>query len=890
MNNKFNYFSKILYVFLVIFCFSHINVYAEEQTIDRTQDLCSGSPKIPENQHLVQKISNSCLNYMCNNQLDTRYKANVDLVSGSYKISLEATAENAGEKREHSKVKFYLVDQNNNITNYVLSVGSPLFVPSNFSSSSDEMVLKFVIDPNNRPSECSAEDLAVPLSDGDVGSKLYLEIFYEEYADIISDPNFTPSFPPVSNTGQQVDCSNANGLFEQAFCKVKNDASTKKFTFDNGAQHTTTESFTCNSDKVFTSSQLSTSYYQPENTKYLYATGVNKLNFGTYKYHYYGPNNPKNGDTVSCKIKCEEAVEVEYGAPVASKAGLCFEYKVKVTSRVSCHMTEAPKEPKVKGVCTPAPKCTGTNSNGNSYVVTEGGPNDEFDDCIMSCDGGKYTASCSNKCYNKVYGDTLQLNYRTSKNYNVQNRITDANSCTTGNISSIQDAIDCNNLVYHGYYDYSGDTISWNKFDSQYAARWYFVSGYGGDWSGCRKTSRKDYDPIDGFCRRKKRGGSYCNDYCRWRKDCVGNDKYLNPYFAEADYVENKRIYDEAVSACQAAVRCSSNQATFTISVNYKNQSNSVQTIEFPYNVNPNNNSLNTLSSSSRDFDSFKNSSDYSKSPILQYSGCYGQSDTVKNLYFTEWGFPDSYINRKTGEISYNSQVVSHGGWSSVKSKFCVPFDAQDVNVKWWHYYYNKLGLNSCWGNKNGMTSYTPIDYNITASVKDFGYFGWDLQVKCFYALNNSGNNICKSSTTKDPDVKYVIPSRDAGFNWTSDAQNTELSNYKVSPESYARKVQNDGYSIYSENELDYYFDLDVETLRKLNDQNIKLFDGGKSHLSSETKLFHYKSDLIRSSNNGLNSDNWIFPDSNSRTTNNDLSSCKELVCNNIKNGGGNCE
>ena len=114
MNNKFNYFSKILYVFLVIFCFSCINVYAEEQEIDRTEDLCSGSPKLPENQHLVQQISNSCLNYMCNNQLETRYTANVELVSGEYKITLDATAEKASEKSEHSKVKFYLVDQNNN--------------------------------------------------------------------------------------------------------------------------------------------------------------------------------------------------------------------------------------------------------------------------------------------------------------------------------------------------------------------------------------------------------------------------------------------------------------------------------------------------------------------------------------------------------------------------------------------------------------------------------------------------------------------------------------------------------------------------------------------------------------------------------------------------------
>ena len=34
------------------------------------------------------------------------------------------------------------------------------------------------------------------------------------------------------------------------------------------------------------------------------------------------------------------------------------------------------------------------------------GPNDDFDACVNSCDGGKYTQSCINSCYESVYGST----------------------------------------------------------------------------------------------------------------------------------------------------------------------------------------------------------------------------------------------------------------------------------------------------------------------------------------------------------------------------------------------------------------------------------------------------------------------------------------------------
>ena len=157
---------------------------------------------------------------------------------------------------------------------------------------------------------------------------------------------------------------------------------------------------------------LSDLYYQ--NREYLY--GISTENFPTskdkdsYQYFYnYNPLESTPGEKISCKRTCEEGVVVEYGPPIASKAGLCFEYKIRVTSAVRCYSDLSSIKPPEKSttVCTPGPTCTGVGSNG-AYSVTEGGPSKKYDKCIKSCDGGKYTKSCSKKCYKKVYGSSTK--------------------------------------------------------------------------------------------------------------------------------------------------------------------------------------------------------------------------------------------------------------------------------------------------------------------------------------------------------------------------------------------------------------------------------------------------------------------------------------------------
>ena len=71
-----------------------------------------------------------------------------------------------------------------------------------------------------------------------------------------------------------------------------------------------------------------------------------------------------------------------------------------------------------------------------------------------------------------------------------------------------------------------------------------------------------------------------------------------------------------------------------------------------------------------------------------------------------------------------------NNAWHVQKDKFCVPLDAKSVNTTWWQW--SQVNKN-CYTGDIGDT----IDYNIHASTTDFGYFGWNFDFECFYALRN---------------------------------------------------------------------------------------------------------------------------------------------------------
>lgn len=586
------------------------------------------------------------------------------------------------------------------------------------------------------------------------------------------------------------------------------------------------------------------------NKKYLYDSEEHTINNYTYKYHF-NPDGAVKTETVSCKVKCEEGVVVEYGPPVASKAGLCFQYKIKVTSNVRCYMSEQPPKPQQYNTCTPAPLCV--TKSGTGY--RQGGPNEDYDSCVKECDGGKYSKKCTKKCYKKVYGSTTTTKTSTSNRAYSTTKLSDSDfSLAT-----------CQAMNGGGCYQRVDGQIYWKSTNNS-EGRWYAISG----WHNTARGRSGEYEVFDnGIYRHVYSNGQICQDSCSWT-GCDG-DVYLNPGFADKDWKNNMETYADLLRDCQAATSCSESTATFAIKVNYSTEDSGSdgKWIYFPYSTKNDKNSKDQLPSvGSKNTTTTVNNKN---STILSYDGCYQDNDEKGKFYQAEWSFPGSWINNKTGEISYVDKSGSKG-WRTMPNKFCVPLDAKNVNTKWWNYFYSKVlsGTNSSFKDYQkecfGESSSTGVDkYNIVGDTTKFGKFNWNVTVSCFYALNGGNktdSNTCTNtskSRVRSVDLENLFPAKDGsksdvngvgrkpGFNWSSYAstKNVAESGMAVDPSLYLTDVQNLGYTVYANDYLDYEFDLSpsdlkqLRTITKESNHNYTSYSGTSS-VSKKTGVTRY--------------------------------------------------
>ena len=421
-----------------------------------------------------------------------------------------------------------------------------------------------------------------------------------------------------------------------------------------------------------------------------------------------------------------------------------------------------------------------------------------------------------------------------------------------------------------GCYVWDDNKIKW-KAGTSARGRWYNVKNY--HWE------RGYYADSNGIKRRRRADGTSCQDVCWWEGCKKG--QYLNPKTHSSDVKANNAKYKAAVTECKAAASCTTKTAEFTISVNYKTKDKNgaikVNKIEFPYNeTNPSETKKDKLTSLGSGVESISNTSEYDNTTILQYAGCYKDA-AIKRIYMTEWSFPGTWINNKTGEITYENKDKSTG-WYNAEDKFCVPLNALSVNTKWWEWH--RLN-NRCYTEAQVLAD---LDYNINASTKDFGYFGWNFNISCFYALRNEeckidDNGCCKKDCDGDdcdsiivePSENYTIRSvdtsnlfpnsgdhipeenerkREIGFNWTSAATIPSYKNpdYAVNPEELIEKIEEKSSSLYSNDNLDYQFILsptDLNTIRKYN-QKYKFGTWNGTTSISNSGVAIYKSDLFK--------------------------------------------
>ncbi len=656
---------------------------------------------------------------------------------------------------------------------------------------------------------------------------------------------------------------------------------------------------------VLTEKEISEGY---RNATYYEASFDRTLVMDQYKYrHKLDPYSPYTYEpALSCVINCTEVVKTAYMPPVASKAGFCFDYKIKVESMVSCQVKTPPSPPDQRGYsyCYPSPACHHIREDGSDDVYTSAGPTEDFDECIQDCDGGKYSQKCSKKCYNKVYGKYIKSK---SSKLSVKNSANALKLSNTQAQNQIQALNDCVNRSSNGCYYRSGGGVYFkpkskgkvNGIQQWMAGTYYIKRGAGTNHA---KWNYKDYvvSRDDGFFRKIFDSGSICGAVCEWIEgDCEG--MYLNEEsgYAEADWEANVETYEAAKAECNAGATCSKRVTEYVLEVDYTNDGGK-HTVRFPQGTIDE-----SISDDTENKDVIKSENSGAcptsvtgacakKNPLVatedgkfntegisctdktlfkDYGGCYVCS-TARNYYMGEIQFPGTWIDNKTGTISYSNKG---DGWRKEDKKFCIPLDAKDANPLWWLWYMKKtqkkeslteikeysdicLRGENITDLKTGAINETR-KYNIRASVKDFGYYGWNFNFSCFYGLkegappviDETSKEIEEKCGTKfnykmraiDPDD--IFPAQDGtilnkgegaintgripGFNWTSYATISAAKDpyMATNPTELIGAIQKRGQDIYDESKykssddnpyLDYEFYLTPNTLNFIKSES----------------------------------------------------------------------
>lgn len=502
----------------------------------------------------------------------------------------------------------------------------------------------------------------------------------------------------------------------------------------------------------------------------------------------------------ACRVQCVEQLQVTYDPPEATKAGLCFQYKVTVKSKVSCkaELTNEIKWPTPVSVCDFTPICSGNARE------TQAGPNDNFDSCINSCDGGDYSQSCINKCYKKVYGKTTKTKNKTTKANVVNTTVakSTANSSVTRlssdpyyNIAGCKTNNDiakhvneCASAFYElkqrlpkGKYVAATNHPSWythiwqkdsdvanttgtpsndNWIESiKRAAPYYFrdvatstktiksfwknsengVNGYG---------EIRKYIIDNGGIKRQRSSKYSCGETCGFRKtggsnNCVSSSTDLQTYYTKAF----QGIYNE-LSACTTKAECKDGQASFNMNVDYDKTTTSgkEETGNTKWDANNRTNS--------------------------DEKTCYNPSGDIKMFIplnvDKETGTKDSICNINPNGINgkcygknnlsywqhYKTTITFPGTWVDLKTSKRYYKEPSTVEKNYLkekeNYYctgYDYKPVNKTWwdwkingvGNIDNITVEKPD--NIKAKITNFGKYNWSVNVNCFYALSNQVTN-----------------------------------------------------------------------------------------------------------------------------------------------------
>lgn len=554
------------------------------------------------------------------------------------------------------------------------------------------------------------------------------------------------------------------------------------------------------------------------------------------------------------QAQCTEYLEIYYDDPKAVNAGAGFSYTTILKIKRVCQPLQI-ATPRKKPPCSLEPSCWGLHHKGDKGA----GPNEEFDSCVNTCDGGEYTQDCINSCYQEVYGDEEPRTLTYTDKFEERS----ANMLSYGRKGIVR--------VYDNQ-PISGCTAGVSKLENgKVLASCYVLTSN----AGCYNED----------------GHTYCHLYLgtkvQFENTCNGTDRCYEVFASSPDcsmYPE-KDYYNDvqaALSEYRAVMNLISKEGEYkdeTIYTGvYDNYTN--KQVDLP--------TYKTVEVSEPEYSGIE---ERKIANTTQDAGQYTVTEEdlkytfkISTIVRTETiELTQAYISRSTNQDGTTGSRYTNEKYDcNDKDKnnlLCL--DYYDGGNKWYTSLFAPEVNN--WSNwpayNSNQTDYTISNYdeNIDVKLQKLGSWNqWNVDIDCIYGLYNNfykcangqplvcnEDDICTCGIQyifREIDLDDAFPNeRNPRWNWqgtintnnqTTGAARTEdtsLLNYRIDPDSLIDEIESKGETIYDvtsdASEVDYEFVLTRENLRNIRNynKNVEDFnqDGSNNYLDYDQKCYN---------------------------------------------------
>lgn len=576
---------------------------------------------------------------------------------------------------------------------------------------------------------------------------------------------------------------------------------------------------------------------------------------------------------------CTETVSIEYDDPKAVKAGGGFGYNAKVTVQRECTPRQL-KKPKNLPACEYAPSTNGPAHNNDRAA----GPNTTFDQCISNCDGGIYSQSCINSCYQSVYQKT------SSSITNNKNFTFSSESYSKYLLRKTSTAL------YNGSYPFP------------YAEMLDYPTSYGGSdqlvYGYVVGRNNEFRIPISSSCVIiTNDGANGCNIKCdgtecqtehgehvHFADSCnntnVAYEIYLNypcsrgtsSYEAEIQKSENE--YNLVVAAIQKFNEENTKKEKYELIVDEEYSKQKDGTYLKKSTTFSNSGSGNQIDSKIS-VSSATATTSYTTTLADDTSGLSSSTLAILNKNVQKYaitrtievGIGSAYVSKVNGnDVLYNqtnsstdTSLDKNDKYYSAQNKYFTQFDTRFVNdYRNWPYYSADTNDST-----DGYTKNIHVRFYNIGSWNQWGITGNGVNIDCLYGTDPGLVCNDKDECTDDDDdipsgtgIRYIFRpinltdmfpnNRNPRFNWTGTIDKStnkvtgaailkekSLYNDAVDPETLIKAIESKGESIYdvsnNSSEIDYEFVLTRENIRNIRSYNKHVRDyngdGEKNYL-----------------------------------------------------------